>query len=800
MKFTLGWLREHLDTQADAGAVAEKLTAVGLEVEAVEDKGAALSAFTVAYVVEAKPHPNADKLRVCIVDTGTEKLQVVCGAPNAKTGMKGVFAPVGTTIPGTGVKLTQAKIRGELSNGMLVSEREMGLSDEHAGIIELPEDAQVGKPFASIQGLDDPVFDVAITPNRQDCLGVRGIARDLAAAGLGTLKAFAVPAIVGAFASPIGVKLVFESAEANACPLFVGRYVRGVTNGPSPAWMQARLKAIGLRPISALVDMTNYVTFDLGRPLHVFDADKIKGGIHVRLSRAGERMAALNGKDYEVEAGVTLIADDAGPVGFGGVIGGEASGCTETTRNVFIESALFDPIRTARTGRRYQIESDARYRFERGVDPAFVHAGAEVATMWVQKLCGGEASRLAVAGQAPEWRRNVTLRPTRVRELGGIEVDETESARILTALGFTVAKQDDRLEAAVPPWRRDIEGEADLVEEVTRIKGFDAIPSVPVPRNVTVTKPVLTESQRRARTVRRALAARGLTEVVTYSFTRRAEAQLFGGGHDPLMLANPISADLDCMRPTPLANLATAAVRNHARGADAVALFEVGPAYADDTAAGQTTIAAGIRSGTALARHWHGAARGFDAFDAKADAQAVLAAAGVPIAGLQSAPEAPAWYHPGRSGVLRLGPKALARFGELHPGILAKLDLKGPAVAFELLLDQVPAARAKAGRTRARLLVSDLPAVERDFAFVLNQGVTAEAIVRAVKSAEKTLIAEVHVFDVYSGQGIADGKKSVAFAVRLQPTEKTLTDAEIDAIGQKIVAAVVKATGGTLRT
>jgi phenylalanyl-tRNA synthetase beta chain len=800
MKFTLGWLKEHLDTAADARAVADKLTAIGLEVETLEDKGAALSAFTVAYVVEAKPHPNADKLRLCIVDTGAEKLQVVCGAPNAKTGMKGVFAPVGTTIPGTGVKLTPAKIRGELSNGMLVSEREMGLSDEHAGIIELPADAPLGKPFASVLGLDDPVIDVAVTPNRQDCLGVRGIARDLAAAGLGALKPLAVPAIPGAFASPIGVSLAFAPADANACPLFVGRYVRGIRNGPSPAWLQARLKAIGLRPISALVDMTNYVTFDLGRPLHVFDADKIKGGIHVRLARAGERMAALNGKAYEVDADVTLIADDAGPVGFGGVIGGEASGCTETTRNVFIESALFDPIRTARTGRRYQIESDARYRFERGVDPAFVAAGAEIATMWVQKLCGGEASQLVVAGSAPAWQRTVALRPARVRELGGIEVDEAESARILSALGFAVAKQGALLAADVPSWRRDIEGEADLVEEVTRIKGFDAIPSVPVPRTVAVTKPVLTEAQRRARTVRRALAARGLTEVVTYSFTRRAEAALFGGGGDALMLANPISADLDCMRPTPLANLATAAVRNHARGADAVALFEVGPAYADDTPAGQSTIAAGIRSGTALARHWHGAARGFDAFDAKADAQAALAAAGVPVAGLQSVPEAPAWYHPGRSGVLRLGSKTLARFGELHPGILAKLDLKGPAVAFELLLDQAPAARAKAGRTRARLAVSDLPAVERDFAFVLDQAVTAEAIVRAVKSAEKTLIADVHVFDVYSGQGIAEGKKSVAFAVRLQPTEKTLTDPEIDAIGRNIVAAVVKATGGTLRS
>ena len=800
MKFTLGWLKEHLDTSADARAIAEKLTAIGLEVESVVDKGAALAAFTVAYVVEAKPHPNADKLRVCIVDTGAEKLQVVCGAPNAKTGMKGVFAPVGTTIPGTGVKLTQAKIRGELSNGMLVSEREMGLSDEHAGIIELPADAPVGKPFASILGLDDPLFDVAITPNRQDCLGVRGIARDLAAAGLGTLKALAVPATAGAFASPIGVRLVFAPDEANACPLFVGRYVKGVKNGPSPAWMQARLKAIGLRPISALVDMTNYVTFDLGRPLHVFDADKIAGGIEVRLSRPGERMAALNGKAYEVEAGVTLIADDAGPVGFGGVIGGEASGCTETTRNVFIESALFDPIRTARTGRRYQIESDARYRFERGVDPAFVQTGADIATMWVQKLCGGEASQIVIAGQAPEWQRKVSLRPTRVRELGGIEVDEAESVRILTALGFDVAKHGERLEAAVPSWRRDIEGEADLVEEVTRIKGFDAIPSVPVPRSVAVTKPILTEAQRRTRTVRRALAARGLTEVVTYSFTRRAEAALFGGGGDPLMLANPISADLDCMRPTPLANLATAAVRNHARGADAVALYEVGPAYADDSPAGQSTIAAGIRSGTALARHWHGAARGFDAFDAKADAQVALAAAGVPVTGLQSVPEAPAWYHPGRSGVLRLGAKTLACFGELHPAILATLDLKGPAVAFELLLDQVPAARAKAGRTRARLVVSDLPAVERDFAFVLDQGVTAEAIVRAVKSAEKALIADVRVFDVYGGQGIAEGKKSVAFAVRLQPIEKTLTDPEIDAVGQKIVAAVVKATGGTLRT
>ena len=799
MKFTFGWLKDHLETTASARAVSDKLTAIGLELESIEDRGAQLAAFTVAHVIEARPHPNADKLRVCLVDTGSEKLQVVCGAPNARTGMKGVFAPVGTTIPGTGLKLTQAKIRGETSNGMLVSEREMGLSNEHAGIIELPADAPLGQPFARFMGLDDPVIDIAVTPNRQDCLGVRGIVRDLVAAGIGALKPYPVAKLAGSFKSPLGVTLRFDGATANACPFFVGRYVRGVTNGPSPAWMQARLKAIGLRPISALVDITNYVTFDLGRPLHVFDADKVKGGIHVRLSRPGERMLALNGKEYEVDGEVTLIADDSGPIGFGGVIGGEATACTEATRNVFIESALFDPIRTGRTGRRYQIESDARYRFERGVDPAFVQDGAEVAGKLVMDLCGGEVSELVIAGAVPSWQRNVSLRPERVRDLGGIDVAESDSIRILEALGFGARKEGSQLTVAVPSWRRDIEGEADLVEEVTRIIGLDAVPSVPLPRVAAVTKPVLTDLQRRNRSVRRALAARGLTEAVTYSFMPRAQAQLFGGGNAALVLANPISADLDCMRPTPLANLIAAAVRNHARGFDAAAIYEVGPAYADDTPAGQSMIAGGVRTGAALLRHWQGAARPVDAFDAKGDAVAALAAAGVPVQGLQTSADAPAWYHPGRSGVLRLGPKELARFGEFHPAILVKFDLKVPAVGFEILLDQVPAARAKSGRTRPKLVVSDLPAVERDFAFSLPDAVTSDAIVRAVKGAEKALIADVTVFDVYSGKGIAEGSKSVAFAVRLQPTEKTLTDAEIDAVGQKIVAAVAKATGGTLR-
>ncbi len=800
MKFTVGWLREHLDTDATLDQITEKLTAIGLEVEDVSDRAAGLAAFVVGHVVDCRPHPNADKLRLCVVDHGAGKTQVVCGAPNARTGMKGVFAPAGLTVPGTGLKLKETKIRGEMSAGMLCSEREMGLSDEHEGIIELPDDAVIGQPFAAAMGLDDPVIDIAITPNRQDCLGVHGVARDLAAAGLGRLKPLDAAPVPGAFESPVGLRLALPAVAEDACPLFVGRYIRGVKNGPSPRWLQDRLLAIGLRPISALVDMTNFITFDLGRPLHVLDADKLAGGIHVRLTRNGETIAALNGKDYTLDDQVTAIADDDGILAMGGIVGGEPSSCTETTTNVFIEAALFDPLRTAATGRRYNIDSDARYRFERGVDPAAVHSGMEAATRLVMDLCGGEPSELVVAGAVPEWRRSVSFRPTRVRDLAGLDLAKDESLAILERLGFGMERSGGTWKVSVPSWRRDVEGEADLVEDVARIKGYDAIPTVALPRESVVTRPALSPAQARVGTVKRALAARGLDEAVTWSFLPARHAELFGGGQDALRLANPISADLDVMRPSALPNLIAAAGRNADRGFADAGLFEVGPQYADDSPSGQAVVAAGLRIGCTCPRHWGAERRAVDAYDAKADALAALAACGAPVDKVQVTDDTAPWFHPGRSGTLRLGPKTLlARFGEVHPRVLRAMGVDGPVVAFEVFLDEVPKPRVQASRNRAPLGGSDYPAVGRDFAFVLDDAVAADRIVRAAFSADKVLVTGVDIFDVFSGEAIGVGKKSVAISVRLQPVDRTLTDAEIDAVSEKIVAAVSKATGAALR-
>lgn len=801
MKFTLAWLKTHLETEAGLDAICAKLTDLGLEVEGVADPAAIYRPFVVAHVLKAEPHPNADKLRVCVVDTGSgEPLQVVCGAPNARAGMKGVFAPVGSTVPGIDLLLKAATIRGVASNGMLCSEREMGLTDEHTGIIDLPADAPVGAPFASVMGLDDPVIEIKLTPNRGDCLGVRGIARDLAAAGLGRLKPLPVPQIRGRFASPVRVLRDLPADAQDACAMFVGRYIRGVKNGPSPQWLQRRLKAIGLRPISALVDVTNFFTYDLGRPLHVFDADKVTGNITARLARDGEKLVALDGREYTLDASMCVIADDAGPEAIGGVMGGEHSGCQPGTVNVFVECAWFDPVRIAHTGRKLGIHSDARHRFERGVDPAFLVDAMQLATRMILDLCGGEESELEIAGGEPVWQKRLTLRPQRLQSLVGFDLPVARQAEILTALGFTVTSADGGLQVDVPSWRPDIDGEADLVEEVARLAGFDNIPSEPLPVTAAVPLPAVDAGQRRARMARRALAARGLVEAVTYSFIRRQDAALFGGGRDDLVLVNPISADLDAMRPSLLPGLIAAVKRNMDRGMPDLALFELGPQYADQTIPGQRLVAGGVRRGQTGARHWREKPRGVDAFDAKADAIAALAAAGAPVENLMVMDGAADWYHPGRSGTLRLGPKAvLAQFGELHPRVLKDMDVKGPLVAFEVYLDAVPAARARQGRSRPVLKLSEFPAVERDFAFIVDAGVAADTLIKAVRGAEKTLISRVRVFDVFSGAGIPDGSKSVALAVRLEPRERTLTDAEIDAVAKKIVAAAAKACNATLR-
>ena len=798
MKFTLNWLKDHLETEASLQEITDSLSMIGLEVEGVEDRAEALKAFTVAQVKEARQHPNADRLRVCIVDTGEEEVQVVCGAPNARSGMKGVFAPLGSYIPGTDMTLKAGKIRGEESNGMLVSEREMGLSDEHEGIIDLPEDTPLGAPFAAVAGLDDPVIEIAITPNRGDCLGVRGIARDLAAAGLGTLKPLDSGPVEGSFESPIKWRRDLPADRQDACPYVAGRYFRGVKNGPSPKWLQDRLRAIGLRPISALVDITNYVTFDLNRPLHVFDADKVKGDVVMRFAEEGAEILALDGETYRLDGGMVAIHDDAGPEGIGGVMGGELSGCTGETQNVFLEVALFDPVMVAKTGRKLGIISDARYRFERGLDPQSAVWGVEVAARLVRELCGGETSHVVSAGELPDTQRQVSLRPERVRDLGGIEVPAERQKEILERLGFAVEGSNGALAVTPPSWRPDAEGEACLVEEVMRIHGYDHIPEVDLPRETYLPRAVLTPAQRRVSAARTALAWRGMMEGVTFSFVSEREAALFGGDSQAMHLDNPISADLNVMRPTPLANLAVAAARNADRGYADLALFEVGPQYHDDTPQGQATVAAGLRSGEEARRTWAAAPRPVDVFDAKGDAEAVLRACDAPVDKLQVTRDAAPWYHPGRSGVLRLGPKVLAQFGELHPRVLKALDVRGPAVAFEAFLDAVPLPRA--GRQKPSLLeLSAFQPVSRDFAFLVDEEVSAEKLLRAARGADKTLISDVSLFDVYQGKGVEPGKKSLAIAVTLQPRDATLTDQQIEAVAQRIVQQVTSATGGTLR-
>ncbi|HQS19202.1 phenylalanine--tRNA ligase subunit beta [Reyranella sp.] len=798
MKFTLSWLKEHLETDATLVQVRDTLTMLGLEVEGLTDPAEALKGFVVGYVVEAVQHPNADRLRVCKVDTGSGTVvQVVCGAPNARTGMKGIFAPTGSYIPGTGITLKASKIRGEESNGMLCSSRELQLGDDHSGIIDLPAETVTGQSAAEALGLGDAVIEIKVTPNRGDCLGVHGIARDLAAAGLGTLKPVKADRNAGSYASPIKWTHDYVPAPDSPCPIVVGRHFRGVKNGPSPDWLQRRLKAIGLRPISTLVDITNLVTFDLNRPLHVFDAAKLSGDLVMRQAREGEQILALDGKTYTLDPAVSVIADAKGVHGIGGIMGGEETGVQESTTEVFLEAAYFQPIGIAASGRKLGILSDARYRNERGIDPESCWWGAEVATRLILDLCGGECSELVSSGVMPTWQRSYTLRTDRVQTLTGIEVSSADTVSILSKLGFGV-EGSGPWTAAVPSWRPDIVGEADLVEEVTRVFGFDKIPTTSLPPVSTMSRPVRDPLQRRTPQARRALAARGMNEAVTWSFLPLKKAERFGGGGADVRLLNSIDATLDTMRPSILPNLIDAASRNEARGLSDPALFEVGPQYKDATPQGQRTVAAGIRHNMAVPRNWAGPARTVDAFDAKADALAVLAAVGAPDT-LASQAGAPNWYHPGRSGALKLGDRVMAYFGELHPEIVAAADLKGPVAAFEVFLDAPPLPKAKATKARPKLVLSAFQPLERDFAFLVDAGVEAEKLVRAARNADKVMITAARVFDLYAGKGVPEGKKSLAIAVTLQPVERTLTDAEIEAVSDKIVAAVAKATGAVLR-
>jgi phenylalanyl-tRNA synthetase beta chain len=773
MKFSLSWLKDHLDTTGDAATVAETLTRIGLEVEGVDNPSEALKPFRIARVVTAERHPQADKLQVLTVDTGNgEALQVVCGAPNARAGLVGVFGGPGTYVPGSDFVLKKAAIRGVESNGMMCSARELQLGEDHDGIIELPADAPVGSSFADYAGLDDAVFDVAITPNRQDCMGVRGIARDLAAAGLGTLKPLDVPVIEGSFDNPVEIRI----EDPEGCPAFFGRTVRGLTNGASPEWMQRRLEAAGQRPISALVDITNYVMLDLGRPAHAYDLKEIEGAVMSRRARDGESVLALNEREYVLDSSMTVIADQRQVHDIAGIMGGEHSGVSETTTETLLEICYFTPDNIARTGQKLQLTSDARSRFERGVDPAFLDDGLAILTGLILEICGGEASRITRAGQAPIDEKRVSFDPARTAALGGMDVTASRQEKILESLGFRIEGCD----AVAPSWRRDIDGPADLVEEVTRIIGYDAIPSTALTREEGVARPTATHSQIIERHVRRAAAARGLDEAITWSFIGEEEAALFGGA--PHVLANPISEEMKHMRPSLIPGLATAARRNADRGATSIRLFEVGRRYLLE--AERPTLGI-LLAGDQSPRSWQsGKPRAFDAFDAKTEALALLEAAGAPIANLQLTMGAGDTWHPGRSATLGLGKNILAAFGELHPRVAKELDAPAGTVAAEIYLDAIPAPRTSE-RARSAYTPPALQPVTRDFAFLVPAGLAADALVRAVRGADKALITLARIFDRYEGEhGL-----SLAIEVTLQPGEKSFTDAEITEVSRKIVAA-----------
>ncbi len=819
MKFSLSWLLDHLQTSADLTRITDTLSAIGLEVESVENRGPALAPFLIARIRDAAPHPNADRLQVCTVELGGDKTAtVVCGAPNARAGLPVVFAPPGTFIPASGITLKVGEIRGVQSEGMLVSERELGLGEDHNGIIELEDDAPIGTPFAAWAGLDDPVVEIAITPNRGDALSIRGIARDLAAAGLGALKPWAPPPIAGKFCT-IGWKIVSKEA----CPWVVGRTIHNVSNPPSPAWLQRRLIAIGLRPINALVDITNYFTYDIGRPLHAYDADQIVGGT-LKLRGGdpmGETFTALGGRKIAIAEDDLVVADAEKVLGLAGVIGGEDSGCTEATTNVFLECALFDPIQIGQTGRRHQVNTDARARFERGLDQALLARALDAATHMIVQICGGEPSEITSAGAEPRWRRQASLRFDRLKTLGGSDITPDQACKILADLGFEAGTRDEhQVTVTVPSWRNDvahssapdqagvidsaiaekaaigaaeIEPEVDLIEEVLRIAGIDNVPPVSLPPISAVPGAAINFGQKTASIARRALATRGFAECVSFTFMAAHDAARFGTIDDAMRVQNPIAADLDCLRPTPLASIALAAARNAARGYGQVALFEVGPGF---NAYGQTPMASGLRAGSAP-RHWQGSTESPDAFAAKADLFALLATLGVPMDALSVTADAPAYYHPGQSGVVRQGPKTvLGRFGMLHPELAEAIGIDGDVCAFELFLDAINEPK------RRRRAPADLPALQpitRDFAFVVDGATPADAVLRAARGADRALITAVTLFDVYTGENVPDGQKSLGVEVTLQPRERTLTDEDIDAACTRIIDSVTRATGATLR-
>lgn len=796
MKFTLSWLKDYLDTDAPLEIILEKLTDIGLEVEGVEDRAAQYAPFKVVEVIEAVPHPNADRLRVCQVKTETGMIQVVCGAPNARAGMKAILAPEGSYVPGLDMTMKKTKIRDVESNGMMASEREMKLGDDQNGIIDLPADTPVGTPLAAIYGLNDPVIEINVTPNRPDCAGIRGIARDLAAAGLGTLKPLPAPSVPAQFDTSLQIKL-----ETPACPLFMGRIIKGVKNGPSPEWLQNRLKAIGLRPISALVDITNYFCIGLCRPLHVFDADKLKGNIAVRFARSGETLDALNDKTYTLADTMVAVCDESGVLGLGGIVGGISTGCSDDTANVLLECAYFDPLTIARAGRALGVNSDARYRFERGIDPAFTIDAVELATQMILDLCGGAAGSVVQAGTVPSCTKTIAYAPQDFNKLMGYDVSAAEQEKILQTLGFTV---DADWNVTTPSWRPDIFGVPDLIEELGRIKGLAALPSLSVVKEGAVSKPAETARGQKIRKTRNALAAQGLQECITWSFMAEDLADKFGANDTQqaarLKLVNAISTELVQMRPSILPNLIEASQRNADRGFGNAALFEIGPVFRDVKPDAQPMVAAGVRFGAMGNKHWSGvdAGRPVDVYDAKADAQRAIEAAGGPSGNLQVSRDAPAYYHPGRSGALRLGANIIGYFGEIHPALLGEMKVSVPVVGFEVFIENIPEPKKK-GHALPLVELSSFQPISRDFAFLADVGVEADSFVKSIKSVDRNLITNVEIFDIYAGKGIEPGKKSVAISVTIQPKSATLTDGEIEGLSKKIIDMVTQKTGAQLR-
>lgn len=795
MKFTLSWLKEHLETNASVDEIAETLTKIGLEVEEVINPAAALKGFITAEITECSMHPDSDHLHLLNVNDGNKDYQVVCGAPNAKKGLKGIFSPVGVIIPCYGEELKVGKIRGVESFGMMCSEKELCVGEDHTGIIELPADTKIGVPAAEVLNID-PVFDISITPNRAECLGVRGVARDLAAAGLGKLKPLNIKKIAGTYKSPVKV----NNQALDVCPVYVGRYIKNVDNkAETPKWMKDRLTAIGLRSISPLVDITNYINFDMARPLHVFDADKLKGDITVRMAKDGEKFVSLEDKEYALDCKALGICDDEGVQCLGGIMGGAEKGCSAETKNVFVECALFCPDCISRTGRKFQIDSDSRYRYERWVDPKSNILGSDYATQLISEICGGEVSDIEIAGSEPEDKRVAYLRPSRIKDLIGIDIEKSKIIEILNNLGFETSEENGKIKAVSPTWRGDIDGEHDLVEEVVRMVGLDNIPADSLPHDK-FPKQTLTPVQRRTVTVKHELANRGMFETVTWSFMDSNLAEMFRKpGAEAILLYNPIAADLNEMRPSVLPNLMNGAKNNIARGYANVALFEVGPQFNSRKPGDQILVAAGVRTGQTSKKHWAEEPRAYDVFDAKADAIAAIAAANGPWENAQVFADAPSYYHPGRSGSLRLGKNVLAYFGEVHPLVLKKMGIKQRMVAFEVYLDNIPAPRDNAGKGRKKLELSPFQPLDKDLAFVVDKSVKASDLIAAAKNADRDQITEVRVFDIYEGENLPAGKKSVAIAFTMQPKEKTFTDQEIENLMNKVIVEVGRKTNGELR-